>query len=278
VLFRSRKTEREARRLVKRWGRLINARWKLGKAACSVADHVVRYEEQGVLATRKAPHRVGRGVTRVGRDWANPEEGEVFSTKRGDLWRVKGVNPKGRVIVERAGNLRVGGSELIWSRDSLRQMKDVSSKFRSKLPSALEEDWAAKSAKRGAEAQKKTVEAEWAERSAKRAAESSAEGPKKSFWSSLVSGDPSRARRSVKATTFVQSLMYYKDRWTLRQATAWARKHGFRTMKVDVTKNMYRFRQVDPSTVKVLATKVLGRKSLGVSAIIAVEKRVRRTS
>lgn len=46
--------------------------------------------------------------------------------------------------------------------------------------------------------------------------------------------------------TEVQSLLFSRPEWTPSKATAWARGHGYRSAKVDVTDNYVRLRQFDP--------------------------------
>lgn len=64
----------------------------------------------------------------------------------------------------------------------------------------------------------------------------------------------------------IQSLLFPKDKFTESQAKKWARDHGFKVMKVDVTENFIRLRQKSPSNFKNFRTKEL-EGSGGVKAI-----------
>ena len=44
-----------------------------------------------------------------------------------------------------------------------------------------------------------------------------------------------------------QSVVFHKDRWTLRSARQWLRVHGYHGMDPDYTANTIRFRQLPPS-------------------------------
>lgn len=44
----------------------------------------------------------------------------------------------------------------------------------------------------------------------------------------------------------IQSVLFYKDKWTMEQSRQWLLKNGFKTAKVDVTENLYRWRQLPP--------------------------------
>jgi hypothetical protein len=48
-------------------------------------------------------------------------------------------------------------------------------------------------------------------------------------------------------TTKVQSVLLSRSLFTLSGARKWIHEHGFKDLKVDVTKNYYRFRQISPS-------------------------------
>lgn len=54
--------------------------------------------------------------------------------------------------------------------------------------------------------------------------------------------------KAIKSkTTEVQTLLFPRVVWKRKDAAAWAKKHGFKTTKVDVTDDFLRFRQEDPS-------------------------------
>ena len=44
----------------------------------------------------------------------------------------------------------------------------------------------------------------------------------------------------------VQSVAFYKSEMTMKEAVNFLRRHGYKSEKVDITPNLYRFRQVDP--------------------------------
>jgi hypothetical protein len=48
----------------------------------------------------------------------------------------------------------------------------------------------------------------------------------------------------------IQSVQLRRDKFTKGQAYQWMREHGYKTMKVDVAPNFYRFRQMDPDRLK----------------------------
>ena len=66
----------------------------------------------------------------------------------------------------------------------------------------------------------------------------------------------------------VQSLLFSRDTWTVSKAKAWAKSHGYRYGKVDVTDQYIRIRQFDPKGVKVKRTIPFGR---GIRAVVARE-------
>lgn len=51
----------------------------------------------------------------------------------------------------------------------------------------------------------------------------------------------------LPAKTRIQSLLFCRVFWNVKQARAWAKKHGFKSADVDVTENQIRLRQDDPS-------------------------------
>jgi hypothetical protein len=48
----------------------------------------------------------------------------------------------------------------------------------------------------------------------------------------------------------IQSVLFSKSAWTLNKARAWLRKHNYKVKKVDITKSLYRFRQLPPDKFK----------------------------
>jgi hypothetical protein len=56
----------------------------------------------------------------------------------------------------------------------------------------------------------------------------------------------------------VQALLFLKDRFTLAQAKAWARRHDLKASDVDVTDEYIHLRQDDPSKFQRIRTIPLG--------------------
>jgi hypothetical protein len=48
----------------------------------------------------------------------------------------------------------------------------------------------------------------------------------------------------------VQSVLFNKNHITLQQAINWLNENNYIVKKVDETKNLYRFRQINPSVLK----------------------------
>lgn len=74
--------------------------------------------------------------------------------------------------------------------------------------------------------------------------------------------NPTARRGSMR----VQSLLFARPRWTPARAKAWARSHGYRSAKVDVTAEHVRLRQSAPGSKRVFRTVQFGK---GVSAVVA---------
>ena len=66
----------------------------------------------------------------------------------------------------------------------------------------------------------------------------------------------------------IQSLLFGRDEWNESKAKSWARSHGYKFGKVDVTDQYIRIRQFDPKGLKVKRTITLGR---GIRAVVARE-------
>src|ERR1700685_1697682 len=64
----------------------------------------------------------------------------------------------------------------------------------------------------------------------------------------------------------VQSLLFSRSSWSPAKAKAWARSHGYRSAKVDVTANNIRLRQKSPSGYRTLRTVTFGK---GIRAVVA---------
>jgi hypothetical protein len=69
-----------------------------------------------------------------------------------------------------------------------------------------------------------------------------------------------------EAAMKVQSLLFSRPQWSEGRAKAWARSHGFRSGKVDVTEHHIRLRQSAPGGKHVFRTKRFGN---GISAVVA---------
>lgn len=70
------------------------------------------------------------------------------------------------------------------------------------------------------------------------------------------------ARRAME----VQSLLFSRDRFDRRSARAWARRHGYKYGKVDVTANYIRLRQRDPAEFGFMRTIAFG--DSGIKAVV----------
>ena len=78
---------------------------------------------------------------------------------------------------------------------------------------------------------------------------------------------PEASRKPMRA----QSLLFSRDAgWTPSKAKAWAKAHGYKYGKVDVTDQYVRIRQADPKGSKVKRTVPFGK---GIRAVVAKEKR-----
>jgi hypothetical protein len=56
----------------------------------------------------------------------------------------------------------------------------------------------------------------------------------------------------------VQALLFLKDRFSLKQAKAWAQRHNWRSNDVDATDEYIHLRQEDPSKFERIRTVFLG--------------------
>jgi hypothetical protein len=74
-----------------------------------------------------------------------------------------------------------------------------------------------------------------------------------------------KTARSRPASTKVQSLLFSRSRYTTSSAKKWARSHGYRATKVDVTDNYVRLRQKAPGQFRVLRTVRFGN---GIEAVV----------
>ena len=48
----------------------------------------------------------------------------------------------------------------------------------------------------------------------------------------------------------IQSVLFDKNKISLEDASKWIIEHKYKIKKVDETKNLYRFRQIPPTTLK----------------------------
>lgn len=75
------------------------------------------------------------------------------------------------------------------------------------------------------------------------------------------------AQKTCPIGTEIQTLILSQQLFTEKQAAGWARRHGFRVIKVDVTTNNYRFRQHPPSNYRAGSFRTI-RIRPGVEAVI----------
>jgi hypothetical protein len=69
-----------------------------------------------------------------------------------------------------------------------------------------------------------------------------------------------------KRSMAVQSLLFSRSAWSPSKAKAWARSHGYRSGKVDMTEKNIRLRQKSPSGKHTFRTVTFGR---GIKAVVA---------
>jgi hypothetical protein len=69
----------------------------------------------------------------------------------------------------------------------------------------------------------------------------------------------------------VQSILFNKSKWDLKESRKWLRENGYKSTKVDEKEHFLRFRQVDPTKLEkrgfYFRTKKLGNS--GIEFIIA---------
>jgi len=70
--------------------------------------------------------------------------------------------------------------------------------------------------------------------------------------------------------SIVQSVIFHKDKHTIKDAKKWLKEHKYKHPKIDDTDNTYRFRQINPSTIKKKGYTIYKNKPLGNSGIILV--------
>lgn len=77
----------------------------------------------------------------------------------------------------------------------------------------------------------------------------------------------SNPKKLCRSSSEVQSLVFPRDEYTVEQAKAWARKHGFTARKAHVKANTIRIRQTSPKGYRRMRTKTLD-SSTGVKAVV----------
>jgi len=70
--------------------------------------------------------------------------------------------------------------------------------------------------------------------------------------------------------SIVQSVIFHKDKHTIKDAKKWLKEHKYKHPKIDDTDNTYRFRQINPSTIEKKGYTIYKNKPLGDSGIILV--------
>ncbi len=48
----------------------------------------------------------------------------------------------------------------------------------------------------------------------------------------------------------IQAILFEKRYWKISEAKKWLKEHKFKPLKYDITKNLYRFRLIDPKKFK----------------------------
>jgi hypothetical protein len=61
----------------------------------------------------------------------------------------------------------------------------------------------------------------------------------------------------------IQSVLFDKDKYTLKEAVRFLINHNYRHSKVDETENFYRFRQIDPYMLAGEGYKTVVTKNIG---------------
>jgi hypothetical protein len=66
--------------------------------------------------------------------------------------------------------------------------------------------------------------------------------------------------------------MFSRDEWTESSAKTWLKEHNYKTGKVDITENYYRFRQMPVKSDKIYRTITFGDESNGIKAVIQIDQ------
>ena len=89
---------------------------------------------------------------------------------------------------------------------------------------------------------------------------------KKNSRNKKYSGRKKISRKSSRRKN-IQSIIFSKDEFTLKEAKQYLKDHGYSHIKVDIKPNTYRFRQIDPSKFTRFFTKKVAK---GISYLIGI--------
>lgn len=73
----------------------------------------------------------------------------------------------------------------------------------------------------------------------------------------LTAGERTKSEKRCKGSSEVQTLIFPRDRFTVKQAWAWAKRNGFKQSSPDMKKNTIRLRQAPPSSFRRMRTTTL---------------------
>lgn len=237
--------------LIKRWDRYLQAKWKMGRPPCNVADHLAKFDKamkrhvsgdihlpngRKTFSRREfhsGMHKVQRkrGPGRSSRDAEHPKTGEIYETKAGARWEVTAVTDK-RVTVKRAGTRPKNEGPFVWGRSSLKNLKEEKKSFFGNGP-LFGDAVAPDPERRRGRAGRGTLARK-------------ASGRKR--------GKGYTRPHLCRAGAAVQTLVFDRRSWTLAKAKAWAKAHGYVTHKQDVTPKSIRLRQKSPVSFKVVGS------------------------
>jgi hypothetical protein len=269
-------------------GRRIIKRFSSRKAAVHAAKRWVEKTGRPVDILTTASHRRGR---RSARDAEHPYVGEIFETKAGQRWEIIEVSDT-RIKVRRRGAKPKSEGPFVWGKTALKPLKTVNKydidKEGADKPAespamakthafpASKSFWTRDPDKRakktGVRQKRKAAVRRRAGERAKKPGALCSNAPVLARKRMLASGDrPPHA--SDKPSKF-QTLVFERYCWTVPQAKAWAKRHGKKYKKVDVTEKEIRLRQRPPSTMKIVGSMPLKR---GLRAVLGVIKRGKRS-
>lgn len=86
----------------------------------------------------RANYRRRRRRSRYARDAANPRPGEIYQSKTGNRWLVKGRTPKGRVVLQRTTPKFTG--DVYWTPGMLARLRQVRADEAKAVESAIPKD------------------------------------------------------------------------------------------------------------------------------------------